>query len=446
MAKRPTAPSQQKHSGSKHPGPKHSAKKHPPVKPAPGKPAPGKPSPGGPQAGDPVFAQPAPSPDPTSFRDPVTDQNLFGPARVEPFPTPRGGTPEPVLQLADVLGSQGAALVAAIQQSGQIVFQTVGDTGSTKGPSTQSMVADKMVADFTEANPADVPSFFYHLGDVVYNFGEAAYYYDQFYEPYRNYPAPIIAIPGNHEGVTYPKETVPTLDAYLRNFCAAQPVHSDDAGNLSRTAMIQPGVYFTLEAPFVRLIGLYSNALEDPGVISTEGGTRAGLNNDQLMFLQTALARCKSEKDAGAVIVSVHHPPFTGGVNHGGSPRMLQDMDDAATKAGLWPHVVLSAHSHNYQRYTRKVAGLTIPYIVAGMGGHGVTKMRTTSGGGAIRTPMVADPGLTLVSYDDTHYGYLRVVVTATTLRVEFHPAEDGSTIKTPDDAFTLNLKTRTIA
>ncbi len=34
--------------------------------------------------------------------------------------------------------------------------------------------------------------------------------------------------------------------------------------------MIQPGVYYTLEAPFVRLLGLYSNTLEDPGVISTE--------------------------------------------------------------------------------------------------------------------------------------------------------------------------------
>jgi hypothetical protein len=57
---------------------------------------------------------------------------------------------------------------------------------------------------------------------------------------------------------------------------------------------------------------------------------------------------------------------------------MLQDMDDAAKKAGFWPHVVLSGLSHNYQRYTRTVAGLTVPYIVAGMGGHGLTAMRTT--------------------------------------------------------------------
>jgi hypothetical protein len=395
--------------------------------------------------GDPVFAQPMPTPDSTSFRDPVTDQKLKEVGTVEPFPAPRGGAIEPVLQLADVLGSQGTAQVTAIQKAGQIVFHTVGDTGSTQGPATQSQVADKMVTDFTENNAADVPSFFYHLGDVVYNFGEAAYYYDQFYEPYRNYPAPILGIPGNHDGVTYPKEAVATLDAYLRNMCSATPVHTDDVGNLSRTAMIQPGVYYTLEAPFVRLLGLYSNVLEDPGVISTEGGTRTALNDDQLMYLQTALARCKSEAFTGAVLVAVHHPPFTGGVNHGGSPRMLQDMDNAATKAGFWPHVVLSGHSHNYQRYTRTVFGLTIPYIVAGMGGHGLTQMRTTTSGNAIRTPMTVDSGLTLASYDDTHYGYMRVIVNATTLRMEFHPAEDGGTTKTPDDTFTLNLKTRAI-
>jgi hypothetical protein len=394
---------------------------------------------------DPVFAQPTPSPDPTSFRDPVTDQKLKEIGAVQPFPAPRGGATEPVLQLADVLGSQGPARVTAIQKAGQIVFHTVGDTGSTKGPATQSQVADKMVTDFTEDNSADVPSFFYHLGDIVYNFGEAAYYYDQFYEPYRNYPAPILGIPGNHDGVTYPKETVATLDAYLRNMCSATPVHTDEAGTLSRTAMIQPGVYYTLEAPFVRMLGLYSNVLEDPGVISTEGGTRPTLNDDQLTYLQTALARCKSENFTGAVLIAVHHPPFTGGVNHGGSPRMLQDMDDAATAAGFWPHVVLSGHSHNYQRYTRTVSGLTIPYIVAGMGGHGLTVMRTTTTGNAIRTPMTEDGGLTLASYDDTHYGYMRVIVNATTLRMEFHPAEDGGTTKTPDDTFTLNLKTRVI-
>jgi hypothetical protein len=33
--------------------------------------------------------------------------------------------------------------------------------------------------------------------------------------------------------------------------------------------MTQPGVYFALDVPFVRVLGLFSNALADPGVISS---------------------------------------------------------------------------------------------------------------------------------------------------------------------------------
>jgi hypothetical protein len=154
-------------------------------------------------AGDPIFAQPAPSPDPTTFRDPVTDQSYQGIKNVERVPQPRSNTPEPLLTLEQVYGSAGAVKVQAITKAGQIVFHAVGDTGSVKSPTTQNLVSDKMVADFHEANPADVPSFFYHLGDVVYYFGEAAYYYDQFYAPFREYPAPIVGIPGNHDGVLW---------------------------------------------------------------------------------------------------------------------------------------------------------------------------------------------------------------------------------------------------
>jgi hypothetical protein len=98
----------------------------------------------------PVFAQPTPSPDPTSFKTPVTDQSDKELANLEPVPQPAGGAVEPTLTLAQVYGDAGAAKTAAIQTTGQIVFHCVGDTGSAKGPDTQSLVADKMVSDFTE--------------------------------------------------------------------------------------------------------------------------------------------------------------------------------------------------------------------------------------------------------------------------------------------------------
>jgi len=137
-----------------------------------------------------------------------------------------------------------------------------------------------------------------------------------------------------------------------------------EAGSLHRTAMTQPGVYFRLDAPFVRIIGLFSNALEDPGVISSEGGRWPGVPDTQLAFLAAQLERIKREAYAGAVLIAVHHPPFVyaappgnGGVgsNRGGSTDMLRDIDTVCAAAGVYPHAVLSAHAHCYQRYTRHV-------------------------------------------------------------------------------------------
>ena len=390
----------------------------------------------------PAFAQPTPSPDPTSFKSPVTDQSDKELANLESVPQPAGAAVEPTLTLAQAYGDAGTAKTAAIQAAGQIVFHCVGDTGSVIGPLTQSLVADKMVSDFTEQNAADVPSFLFHLGDVIYYFGEGAYYYDQFYEPYRMYPAPIIAIPGNHDGVVYSNDPAPTLDAFLRNFCATSPVVTPEAGGLARTAMIAPGVYYTLDAPFVKILGLYSNVLEDPGVISGENGSNTSLDNRQIAFLTAALKRAKAQRFSGAIIIAVHHPPITGGTDHGGSPQMLADIDGACTAAGLWPHAVFAGHAHNYQRYTRLVDKFQTPYIVAGCGGHSpLSAMR-----GTYRTPYKIDSTLTLESYDDTHYGYLRVIVNAQTMRIEFHPEADSSVIKTPDDVVTINLASRTIS
>jgi len=414
--------------------------------------------------GGPQFAEPTPTADPTKFTvkhgsDTKAYQildSMKGTLKPRPFPIVEG-VDEPTLTLAEAIGPKGDLVVSAIQRAGQIVFHSVGDTGNTKGPKDEEMVADKMVSDFTETDPRAVPSFYYHLGDVIYSFGEAAYYYDQFYDPYRNYPSPIFAIAGNHDGMVAPGVTTPTLQAFLDNFCTAgQPPHrTPQAGGLARTAQIQPGVYFTLEAPFVRILGLYSNCLEDPGVISDQGGMYPYLTNEQVTFLATALARVKKEKFAGAVLIAVHHPPYvavtqsnvTAG-EHGGSPLMLKDIDSACSEAGVWPHAVLSGHAHNYQRFTRTMDGRETPYLVAGNGGHGVAAL-THKGSPTLRVP-VAQPSLsdgkdTVVfeSYDDQDFGYLRIVVDPKQLRIEYHPATDGEAAKTPDDAVTVDLAMR---
>ena len=400
----------------------------------------------------PAFGQPKPGPDATGFKVPhPSDDPLYAKTNeklVQPFPAPRGGV-EPVLTLEQVWGPVlGPGKAAANTQAGQIVFHSVGDTGNIKAPTDESLVADAAEADLATSPAGAQPAFFFHLGDVVYSFGEAKYWYDQFYEPWRTYQNPILGLAGNHDGLVYSGDPAPTLDAWLRNFCAATPVLTPESGGLIRTAMIQPGVFYTFDAPFVRILAVYSNVLEDPGVISTEGSARPTLNDTQLAFLQAALTRCKTENYKGAVLIAVHHPPYTAGTTHGGSPRMLQDLDGAATAAGFWPHAVFSGHAHNYQRFTRTLnpgtSGATnVVYMVAGHGGHGLDTIRKVNGV-AIRVPYVVDDTLTLESYDDTHYGFLRVTVDPLTLRIEAHQA--GGSATGPVDVVSLDLETRTVS
>ncbi|WP_266180382.1 metallophosphoesterase family protein [Dyella humicola] len=400
--------------------------------------------------GYPVFAQPQPTPDPTYFR--VSHSNTSDDAAYKaidalnaahklhalPFPKPRGGV-EPRLTMNDVLGGNDA-VVQDIVKAGQLVFHSTGDCGSTRGPKEQSAVTDKMVSDFNETRREEIPQFNFLLGDIVYSFGEVTYYYDQFYEPYRDYPAPILAVAGNHDGMVSPLAHAKSLEAFQRNFCAEAFAVTPEAGGLSRTAQIQPGVFFTFEAPFVRIIALYSNTLEDPGVIAD-----ANVGNSQLAFVEAALKRVKAEKYKGALLFLDHHPPYTVS-RHGWSIQLQKQLDDLCDKIGVWPHAFLSGHAHNYQRFTRTRAdGSQIPYVVCGNGGHNVQKLNISG----LRAPQIIQNAsrnankIVLESYDDTNYGYLRVIVDDKQLRIEYHPATDGKDTKTPDDFVTVNLTTR---
>ena len=370
-----------------------------------------------------LFGEKKYSPDETVFQINNTSQGYYNSPYytqhqndLQSFPT--GGSSN--ILLADIIGQ---AAVDAITQSGQIVFHSVGDTGAAKstGPVTESAVADMMVNDFKTAKPADRPSFFFHLGDVIYYFGEAQYYYDQFYEPFRNYDAPIFSIPGNHDGMIY-QAGMKSLDAFINNFCTPQPQHATEAGTLVRTTMTQPNVYFTLDAPFVSIIGLYSNVLEGPGVISSQNGIYP-IPDDQKKFLISELKRLKPlrAKNNMAIIVALHHPPFSGDAKHSGTTGLMTDLDDAFTQAGQWPDMVLSGHAHIYQRFTRTVNKRNIPYIISGSGGFAMTPLKTNPNGTTI-TKGTKDPstGVTLNEYIPA-FGYLKLMATKDKITVQFN-------------------------
>ncbi len=260
-----------------------------------------------------LFAEPQPGKDEVSFRVDNTSEAYYNSPYYElhkndlqQIPPPRKNVPMQ-LQLADFAGP---AIISAIQQAGKITFHSVGDTGAAKVNREQTVqraieneaeVADAMANDVATGD-TNGPAFFFHLGDVIYNFGEGQYYYDQFYEPFRAYDRPIFAIPGNHDGMVFGPGSsapqVPTLEAFLNNFCAPTPGQSPDAGGLVRSVMTQPGVYFTLDAPYVSIIGLYSNVLDGPGVISSQGG-KFSIVDDQLAFLKSELQRLTPDRNAG---------------------------------------------------------------------------------------------------------------------------------------------------
>jgi hypothetical protein len=416
-------------------------------------------------AGQRFFADPSPAADETQFQVTNTDSSYYRSpyyalhqSQLQPVPPP--SVIPPRLDLAGVLGPD---LIGPITAARKISFHAVGDTGAAKvnrsqtaatALADQGRVADAMAAD-VQTGGAGAPAFFFHLGDIVYNFGEDQYYYDQFYEPYRTYDRPIFAIPGNHDAVVVysgpdgQTPAAPTLAGFLRNFCAPAAGPSPDAGSLVRTTMTQPGPYFTLDAPLVSIIGLYTNVLEDRGVLSSQNGTYPTVGDDQLAYLTNELKRLAPLRAKGerAVIIACHHPPLSVDAKHGGTSGLGQDIDQACTAAGLWPDAVLSGHAHLFQRFTRTTQGRQIPYVVSGSGGFAATPPRSNCPPAGT---VIGD--VTLAVAPIVKFGYLHVTVdlgaTPPTLTIEFQMVgkdASGQPTTTTGDTVTVNLTTHQI-
>ncbi|MGA7853681.1 MAG: metallophosphoesterase [Candidatus Acidiferrales bacterium] len=400
-----------------------------------------------------AFANPQPSPDDFNTFDPqdvYADSGITTTPVTEAIPAPWKNPP--VMALADVLGS---AIVQQIQKSGEIVFHSTGDTGGIKEPSHQFAVGDALSTDIGgKDDTSSRPAFLFHLGDVVYYFGQERYYYDQFYDPYRDYAGPIFAIPGNHDGVLFASEPVQySLQPFYQNICSKQPTNDPSAKGFARTTMTQPGVYFTLNAPFVKIIGLYSNTSETTGVIN---GGAAGTQQASFLLAQlqaAAAQRAARGGDPFALIIAVHHPPFTISSQHFPSPQMLQDIDTACKTAGLWPDLVLSGHAHLYERYTRVMTsdGRAIPYVVAGNGGYfNLSPVRTGKNGALPKIGVAGNDGkgnkVTLEAYNDQVYGFLRLTVNSASISCEALGVNETTDAVSTIDSFTLDLQKHVVS
>jgi hypothetical protein len=338
-----------------------------------------------------------------------------------------------IMDLSQVIGADG---VKEIQDLGEIRFHALGDSGVGSAHEAQQ-VGDEAGTDYKPDAGALNPAFLFHLGDVIYGNDKANHYGERFYSPYKRYPGKIIAIPGNHDGEVRSPADDPSLSAFLANFCVplgseAVPPQASATG-VYRKTMAQPGACWMLEAPFLRIVGLYSNRIENFGYL--EGKTKNGqLDSSQIDWLGTTLSNIAKDKNKKALIIATHHPPYSSS-GHNGSYETLGTIDKACSDAGVTPDAFLSAHAHNYQRYTRKMGGKQVPYIVVGTGGMPVQPVQ----------PATGQPTTNNVSYDAAvaSLGYLYVTVSSKQMKFEFWQL--GSQHNTAFDPFIVDLTDGTI-
>ncbi|MDQ1040968.1 hypothetical protein QFZ75_007384 [Streptomyces sp. V3I8] len=164
-------------------------------------------------------------------------------------------------------------------------FMVIGDTGEGDDPQYA------VVPGFLEAGRGT--EFAVLASDVIYPVGATDDYGPKFFRPYQDYPAPIYAIPGNHDWYE-------DLDGFMRVFCDAPPLtppaaprrlsrawwrsllwHRPNPHDEQRLAearklrsapaqqAVQPGPYWAIDAGPVRIIGIDTGLL---GTLDAEQG------------------------------------------------------------------------------------------------------------------------------------------------------------------------------
>jgi hypothetical protein len=306
--------------------------------------------------------------------------------RFQPLPEPLG---EPPYHYA--LGTAIPDVAKTAKK--KLIFHLTADVGGVKHPESQRGVAAAMKGDLNLPHGA-APAFMYIVGDVVYFDGEVGDYYDQFYEPYDQYNAPIIAIPGNHDGDPVDSSQA-SLDGFVRYFMTPTPTVQPESKDAPRVTLSLPNVFFTLECPFATIVGMYTNVPEHGSIDSV-----------QQQWLTNEFATAPEDK---ALIVALHHPIYSFDDHHSGSPRMADAVQHAINDTSRVPNIVLTGHVHNYQRIEKDLTGNDpTPFLVLGHGGywhlHGMN---------ALAGHVDSETGAKLIFEEHKRHGYLTMTVDA---------------------------------
>ncbi|MEV5440691.1 metallophosphoesterase [Streptomyces sp. NPDC052682] len=247
-------------------------------------------------------------------------------------------------------------------------FLVIGDTGEGDDPQYAVVPGLLTVGQDT--------AFAVLASDVIYPVGSADDYGPKFFRPYRDYRAPIYAIPGNHDwyedlggfmrvfcddAPPLPPEPRPRplTRAWLRSRLWHRP-RPDDGAHLAEARKlrsapgqqaVQPGPYWAIDAGPVRIVGI------DTGLLGT-------VDAEQGAWLREVSQgpRPKILVTGSPLYVDGRHEPCA--IEGGGT------VDDIVRDPAHHYVAAIGGDIHNYQRYpVRLDDGRMLQYVVAGGGG-----------------------------------------------------------------------------
>ncbi|TMQ90155.1 metallophosphoesterase [Actinomadura soli] len=284
------------------------------------------------------------------------------------------------------LGERGSPAAFTVHRADpEFSFVLLGDTG--EGDKSQYAVVPPLL------HAAGDTDFMIIASDVIYPTGDAASYTDKFFRPYKDYPAPIYAVPGNHDwydGLRGFLHVFCGLDAdctpppwrgplgFLPRmlWCRPGDVDSDALAEARRRyrgapgqQAVQPGPYWAIDTPSLR-------------VIAVDTGITGVVDHGQGRWLREVSAGPKPKLLVTGKPLYVDDDHRPGRIDGGGT------IDEIIRDPAHNYIAAIGGDIHNYQRYPVAVeGGRTIEYIVSGAGGafmhatHTIPKTRVVDEG-----------------------------------------------------------------
>jgi hypothetical protein len=247
----------------------------------------------------------------------------------------------------------------------EIAFLVLGDTG--EGDASQYAVVPPLLSQAADT------AFAFICSDVIYPAGGVDEYVNKFFRPYSNYPAPIYAVPGNHDwyddctgfmywfcGAERPPPKSKPAGPFLRRLFWRRPP-SPHARRVAEARKLraqpgqqatQPAPYFVIDAGPVRLVGI-------------DTGIEGDIDRDQAEWLRRV-----SKDSPRPKILLTGKPIYVDGEHHPGSIEGGGTVDDIVRAQEHNYIAAIGGDIHNYQRYAVELPdGRTLLYLVSGGGG-----------------------------------------------------------------------------